>query len=382
MQFTIIANPENRRCQYFIEAAKSQGFPIPHIIPYQQALSNQVDWAQILQQTDCLRIESFGENFDVWKQLVQRGNKIIPDATEAIAADHKITELVYDRGRIQYSKQLYQGYCYWLKELQEELDQHPSIRIMNSTSSIALTFDKMACHQHFLSNNIAVVPALPSIKTYQELRAKMKQKGWNRVFVKLNHGSSASGVLALRVHKDKIQATTSVEIIQSLEGVKLYNSLKVRRYTDEKTIELIIDVLAKEDLIVEQWIPKASNEQGVFDLRIVVIDGKAQYTVVRQSRMPMTNLHLGNARGQEKNIQNLIGQTKWDALHHLAEEAVQTLPNTLYAGVDVLLSSTYQQQYILETNAFGDLLPNVLKDDLDTYQATIKAAFSKWKLTN
>lgn len=114
-------------------------------------------------------------------------------------------------------------------------------------------------------------------------------------------------------------------------------------------------------------------------MRIVVIDGKPDYTVVRQSQLPMTNLHLGNKRGTAKAIQELIGIEKWQALHDLATQAVQTLPNTLYAGVDVLLSSNYKQQYVLETNAFGDLLPHVLRDDLDTYQATVKAAITRWK---
>ncbi len=379
MQFTIIANPENRRCQYFVEAVHAAGLPPVQVVSYVDVLNNQVDWDTILTNTDSLRIESFGENFEVWRKLVLRGNRIEPDLSQQITAEHEIKSLVFEQGRIQYSKQLYQGYQHWLQDLQQKLDAYPAVQVMNSPKSIALMFDKMACHQHFSNHQISVVPALPRVVNYTDLRQQMTAKGWNRVFVKLNYGSSASGVLALRVNGDKIQATTSVELIKTLHGVKLYNSLQVKQYTNESDIALIIDILAQEDLIVEKWIPKATSEDGIFDLRIVVIDGKPDYTVVRQSQLPMTNLHLGNKRGTAKAIQELIGIEKWQSLHDLATQAVQTLPNTLYAGVDVLLSSNYKQQYVLETNAFGDLLPHVLRDDLDTYQATVKAAIARWK---
>jgi len=75
------------------------------------------------------------------------------------------------------------------------------------------------------------------------------------VFVKPAHGSSASGVLALQVGRGRVMATTSVQL--SDDGT-LYNSLRVRRYDDERSVAAIVDRLAPDGLHVEQWFPKAA----------------------------------------------------------------------------------------------------------------------------
>jgi hypothetical protein len=41
-------------------------------------------------------------------------------------------------------------------------------------------------------------------------------------------------------------------------------------------------------------------------------------------------------------------------------------PKSLYAGIDLLLMPGLRKPAILEINAFGDLLPNVLHNGLDT----------------
>ena len=46
---------------------------------------------------------------------------------------------------------------------------------------------------------------------------------------------------------------------------------------------------------------------------------------------------------------------------------------SLYAGIDLLLTPDYRHHRVLEVNAFGDLLPRLLWNGLDTYQAEVQA---------
>lgn len=233
-------------------------------------------------------------------------------------------------------------------------------------------FDKIACHQHLSQHQIAVPPALYDVQNYEDLRAKIAQKSWSKVFIKPNFGSSASGVMAYRLQGSKEQMTTSIELVKKGKEILLYNSLKIQQYTDKEDIKIILDTIAKEGIIVEAWIPKASFEDGIFDLRMLVINNKTQQVVLRQSSLPMTNLHLGNQRGNLALLQEQIGAEKWQSLCDLAESAAKCLPNTFYVGLDILLSSKFKNAYVLEANAFGDLLPNVLVEGLDSYALEIR----------
>ncbi len=48
-------------------------------------------------------------------------------------------------------------------------------------------------------------------------------------------------------------------------------------------------------------------------------------------------------------------------------------PTSHYAGVDLLFTPSYRHHAVLEINAFGDLLPGILCDGLDTYEAELSA---------
>ncbi|MFE0426863.1 STM4014 family protein, partial [Streptomyces sp. NPDC058953] len=135
----------------------------------------------------------------------------------------------------------------------------------------------------------------PPARGWDDVRALARDAGMDRVFVKLAHGSSASGVLAVQTAGGgRIRATTSVE---RDERGRLFNSLRVRHYTDEAEVAAIVDTLAPDGLHIERWLPKASQDRRSADLRVVVTEGRATHAVLRTSRSPMTNLHLGGARG-------------------------------------------------------------------------------------
>ncbi|HSH77897.1 MAG TPA: hypothetical protein VLA19_05115, partial [Herpetosiphonaceae bacterium] len=110
-----------------------------------------------------------------------------------------------------------------------------------------------------------------------------------------------------------------------------------------------------------------------FDLRVVVIAGQARHVVVRLSRGPMTNLHLLNARGDTDAVVARMGTEAWAAARETCERAMACFPDSLYGGIDLLVEPGYRRHAVLEVNAFGDLLPDVVWQGQDTYMAEVDA---------
>ena len=53
-------------------------------------------------------------------------------------------------------------------------------------------------------------------------------------------------------------------------------------------------------------------------------------------------------------------------------------PGTLHVGVDLMFRVGWRAHAVAEVNAFGDLLPGVLSDGLDTYGAQVAALKEGW----
>jgi glutathione synthase/RimK-type ligase-like ATP-grasp enzyme len=371
-QFILIANPENRRAKYFEEAVKSEGFTAPLVLAYSDLLSGKINLEATLPYRGFLRIESPGENHQVAQQLLALGATAKLRARAMHCSAESALNQQLEHGRIAYLEQHHQGFLAFLAKIEKALETRPNLKLMNSLEAIRLCFDKAACHQRLVAEKVSVPPAIYEVVDFEDLELKMQGKGWSRVFIKPLHGSSASGVLAYRKQGKRVQLISSLELERRGKDTYFFNSLRIRKYEQLEDIREIIDFITAEGVIVEQWMPKASLEGGVFDLRILVIGGKAMHRVIRQSESPMTNLHLGNQRGDFQAFLDLVGPKKWEEMQKLAEDAVAALPPMTYAAVDLMIDKRLKQAYILEVNAFGDLIPNVFVDGLDSYSATLK----------
>ena len=160
----------------------------------------------------------------------------------------------------------------------------------------------------------------------------------------------------------------------------LYNSRRICHYTKTEQIADIINILTAEGVQVEEWQPKAQLQGCGFDVRVVVINGEAQHLVVRLGKSPMTNLHLGNERGNTEEFLAKVGKENWQVMKQTCEAAAALFPNSLYCGVDLLILPDWQQHVILEINAFGDLLHGILWNGMDTYTSEVKAILEKTKI--
>ncbi|MGW0140780.1 STM4014 family protein [Streptomyces calvus] len=353
-RFAVVANPENRRAALFADAVRAAGLPAPRIVPWEHVLrSSGAEFAP----DEIVRLDSPGENTDVDRLL-----RDMPDPT-----------------RVEGSARWYRRFVRAVRGLRG------GVRL-DDPGELAVLFDKRLCHAALAAADVPVPwsptsgPDAVPVSGWDDVRAAMREHRMPRLFVKLAHGSSASGVLAVESSgRGRIRATTSVEL--AADG-SLFNSLKVRRYEREQDIAAVVDALAPDGLHLERWLPKASQAGRAADLRVVVVAGRATHAVVRTSASPLTNLHLGGRRGDLDAVRDAVEAAggRWTDVLAVCERAAACFPRTLCVGVDLLPAVGWRRFAVGEVNAFGDLLPRLTglpgsgAEGLDTYAAQVTAA--------
>ncbi|TDC53044.1 hypothetical protein E1281_18190 [Actinomadura sp. KC345] len=352
-RFAVIATPGDRRAALFAAACRSCGLPEPRVVAWTDVLRG----ADIpLDPGDLLRIDSPGED---------------PEADALLRGPGAAT-------RVGGGARWYRTFTAALGRIGAAVPA-AGARLAGDVDDIAVMFDKRRSHARMLAAGVPVPPALPPVDGYAALRDAMADAGERRVFVKPAHGSSASGVVALQTGAGgRIRAVTSAA--RTPGG--LHNSLRVRTYGTEAEVAALVDALAPDGLHVERWVPKAAIGGRVFDLRLVVIGGEATHAVVRTSRHPMTNLHLGGARGDLDAVRRALGQNGWDQALDVCARAAACFPGSPMVGVDLLVMQGMRRFAVCEVNAFGDLLPRLTglpggsAEGLDTYTAQVRAVLT------
>jgi hypothetical protein len=376
----VIGNPENRRVAMFSDAARRLCLPSPRVIAYQRLLAEPaLELAEMVPCGSLVRIESPGENSAVQTALIRLGAQCRGLDAGQTAVQIKAAAMPC---RIAGSDLWHAGFCALLARFEQELSGL-SVRWMNHPADIPVLFDKTICQEMLAEGGISVPRALHAADKaaptcFDDFLARVEARGWSRVFVKLRFGSSASGVVAFERGRRGMQATTSVELVGEHGEVQLFNSLLIRRYTEPADIAAIIDVLCSQSVHVEQWIPKATFAGRTFDLRVVTIGGEPRHVVMRTSRGPITNLHLGNQRGDAAqflvNWSPSARQSAWST----CRAAAACFPRCHYLGIDLAVLAGLARHAVLELNAFGDLLPGISDAaGNDTYVAELAAVLSK-----
>ncbi len=369
--FVLIGNPGGRRVELFQAALAGLGLPPARLLPYADLRAGRVDPAEAVPAGAVLRIESPDRDFAVERALIAAGAAAAAaeggDWLDPAAA----ADLEFDKGRVRWVRQWYLGLCAALERIGRSLAAGPPHRLMSAPDEIALMFDKGACHARLAGAGLPLARALGLVRSYDELLAAMARRGVRRVFIKLAHGSSASGAVAYQTDGARHHATSTAELVETGGELRLYNTRRLRVYQDQRTIAALVDALCRQRVHVEQWLPKAGLDGATCDLRVVVIGGRARHTVVRLSRGPLTNLHLLNRRGSLERLLERMPAEAWAEACRSCERALACFPRSRYAGVDLLLLPGYRRHAILELNAFGDLLPGVLEGGEDTYTAEI-----------
>jgi hypothetical protein len=318
-----------------------------------------------------MRLESPGENDFVERSLVTHGLQHVLGASDSLTRERDGL-IAYERGEILSNAAWYAGYSQLLAQIETCVQQRsPHATWMNRPTAIATMFDKPATSALLREAGLPMPDPLGIVFGYEELTALLREQRVERVFVKLRFGSSASGVIALQHARGRVLAITSVEMQSTARGVRLFNSLRIRRYEDERQVAALINALGPNGLYVERWLPKATWRARTIDLRIVMIAGAPRHTVVRMSRQALTNLHLGNQRGDAVALRAEVPTVQWNAMLTSLTQVATLFPHCHYFGADVLFAPHFDRHALLELNAFGDLLPNIDSEGLDTYGAEI-----------
>lgn len=349
----LIAPPDTRRVRAFQASLSGLGLPPARVVSYLDILRGGVHVAEVVRAGSVVRLDSSGEDLPTERFLIELGGGVPTDL---------------EAGELAPLRAWYAGFSAALGQIDAQLSEAPAHRRMQHANDILTMFDKPATHAKLRAAGVTVPPALPEVSSAAQLFAEAKKRGWQRLFVKLAYGSSASGAVALQWQGERVSAVTTVR----MEGGRLYNSRSLVRYQTWPEVFALLDALAAHRIHAEQWWPKASFGGKTIDLRVVAIGGKAQHTLVRASRGPMTNLHLGNERGDVDALRAELGE-RWQMVTNAAESALKAFPDALYAGVDVLLTPHWRRAAVLEVNAFGDYHRGVLVDGLDTYGAELAA---------
>jgi hypothetical protein len=369
----VVGNPGCPRVAFFQEALVRCGLSPAELVSYADLIAGRATLEQVVTPGAVVRLESPGRDFDVEKALLAAGADEPDAGCPTRISREEATRLAFDKGRIWYPRQWYLGFRAVLHRIAEQLSRCPPHRLLNPPADVEVLFDKPRCQARFAQGGIPVPRALAPVRCYEELRRRMREAGCDSVFVKLAHGSSASGVVAYRTRGDRQEALTTAEMVRCDGELRLYNSRLIRRYCRPAEVADLIDALAREGVQVEEWLPKARLDESVFDLRVVVIGGQARHVVVRMGQGPMTNLHLGNRRGDLSAVVARMGPDVWQAARRTCERAAAVFPHSLLLGIDLLIGPCYRRFALLEANAFGGLLPGVLSEGDETYEAEVRA---------
>ncbi|MEU5720090.1 STM4014 family protein [Streptomyces sp. NPDC020403] len=357
----VVGNPGNRRVALFQDALGAAGLPRARTVSWREVLRSGAAFLP----GERVRIDSPGEDAEVERLLRE----------------------VDDPARVEGTALWYTRFTSAVRDVARAAEAAGAV-LLDDPRDIAVLFDKRLCHKVLDSAGVRVpdsptsgaAGAAAPVRGWTDVRRLMANHHMPRVFVKLAHGSSASGVLALETAgPGRVRAKTSVEVD---EAGRLFNSLRLRTYRSEREVAAVVDALAPDGLHIERWLPKASVRGGrVADLRVVVIAGRATHAVVRTSRSPMTNLHLGGARGDLHEVRAAVEAAggRWDEALEVCERAAACFPDTLCVGVDLLPATGWRRFAVGEVNAFGDLLPRLTglpgsgAEGMDTYRAQVAA---------
>lgn len=369
LPFLILGNPENRRVSLFQEALAAQGQPPARVIAWADLVRSTAALEAVPNEPTLVRIDSFGESFEVERGLLARGYEDALRASVSALTPAEIEALSYDRGRIRAPRQHHLGFLRVLGEVAAVLAEKDRLRVLNPPASIADLFDKRVTSRRYAALGIPVPRFFDGIDDPEALRARLRAEGVREAYVKLSCGSSASCLAIYQIGDRSEAVITTIE--QASAG--WYNSLKVRRYRDRHRIDEILGFLIREGSQVEESVPKARNGGDYFDCRVLVIAGEPAFTVVRESRLPITNLHLGGRRGDLDALNAAAPAPVREAAMESCRR-VHAAHRCLHVGVDLMYEEGFTGHRVLEANAFGDLLPNLKRDGLSVYEWEIREA--------
>jgi hypothetical protein len=355
-RYVVLANPGSLRWQAYEPELRAfwteRGVtPEVELVPWAEVVprDGDLDGLAAFDRPALVRLESPGRDWEVAKLLLQAGAREVhgEEKTDWLS-------LPYRKGWLVRPGLFYAGFRRVLRGLKASFDRRPHLRPLACPLAVAEMFDKNATCARLSAAGVPCPPSLPAPDTPEELLDLLRRARFPTAYVKLNTGSSASAIAVLHACDDPPWAVSS---IIRLDG-EFYSTRRLCRHEGEE-LRAVLGFLLREGACVQRGIRMAQVDGQNFDVRVVVIHGRPEFTVFRLSGLPMTNLHLGGRRGDPSRCRAAVPTRAWlDGLDHCVESAAQY--RAAGVGVDLLFESGYARDYVLEVNAFGDFFPGLV----------------------
>lgn len=357
-RYILIANPETKRCEtyraefdaYWQErgsAVELEVVPWAEIVPR----DGNLDDLPAFDKPAIVRMESPGKDDTVTRLLLEAGARDDPSESPR---DWRAIEL--PKGLLVRPGLLYRGFRRVLSGLRKSFDARAHLALTACPLAVAEMFDKTRTCAKLAAADVPVPEwrdgntMSPDVTVFPR---QVRDLGWPTTYVKLNTGSSATGIVVV-THPSEGESF-GVTTLAAIEG-QFYNSRLVRRLEGLFGLLQPLAFIRHEGAIVQRGIPMAQIDGQNFDVRVVCVNAKPAAVIFRLSPHPMTNLHLGGRRGDYELCRAAIPTREWlDALDHCAGAAACF--DSVIAGVDLLFERGFRRHYVLEVNAFGDFFP-------------------------
>jgi hypothetical protein len=363
----VIGHPGHRRVTRFARAARDEGLAEPDVIAHARLLEHPERLLELDTGTRIVRIESLGQDDAVALRLLRLGRLDAErDGRCRTVSEDELGRDPPSGVELRAPRQLHYGIQRYMTSIAHVVAARPSWHFTISPSSVLTLFDKDETARRFAAEGIRVTDAVPDAPDAEALLASLRARGVERAYVKLRHGSSASGLAVVRVRARGGPPCTVWSTV-ARSGDRFFNSRRIQRYERWDDVRVVLGFLLAEGARVEPALPKARIGRRQVDLRVLVVGGDAVFVIARASAHPITNLHVGGTPCDPAPLRARMPARAWAAMIHDCERAADAVP-AFQLGVDVLVAPSHEEHVVLEANAFGDLLNGVTIDGRDTYR--------------
>jgi glutathione synthase/RimK-type ligase-like ATP-grasp enzyme len=346
-RLVLVGVPGDKRTLALAAAAQRAGRELVEV-PWSLALAQPEAIRRVAREGDVVRVESPGADAAIWHALARLGGE----------------QRTFASGEWRPGRAWFVGLTRFFAQLDAQLR---GLHVTHPCAQVLALTDKLVCQQRLEQAGVPVPAALPAPTTADELRATMRRLGRSAVFVKPRWGSSGAGVLAYRHALDRELLISTARCASG----RIFNHKQLCRHETRASIDELLDAVLRDGALVQRWLPKAGLAAGPLDLRVLVIRGEVAQAVARVGRGTITNLHLNAARVDVETALARFGASAWRSVQHVARAAAACFPGQHCVGVDVMVD-TRGNPFVLECNAWGDYLPRLLLDGLDSYDLYLR----------
>jgi hypothetical protein len=353
-RYVLVANPGTKRCESYrrdlLAFWATRGVtPEVELVPWADVVPRDggLDGLPAFDRPAVVRLESPGKDDRVTRLLLEAGAR---DDPAEPPRDWPSVEI--PKGLLLRPGLWYRGFRRVLRGLRRAFDARPHLAPTACPLAVVEMFDKTATAKMLHAAGVPVPNWLQDPRdVFRALVGSDGGRSWGTTYLKLNTGSSATGVIAVRQVGTRWHGTTTLAEI----GGRFFNSRRLLHLTGPP-LERAAGFLLCEGAFAQEGIPMGQIDGQNFDVRVVCLYGRPAASIFRLSSGPMTNLHLGGRRGDFGPCRAAVPTRDWlDALDHCADAA--GCFDSAVAGVDLVFERGFGRHYVLEVNAFGDFFP-------------------------